>query len=358
MNTWEKNLIQIDPYVPGEQPSFPDQIKLNTNENPYPPAPGVQKALLEFDADSLRLYPAISAEPIVDALSKVYGIENDRIFVGVGSDDVLATAFRALFNSDRPVLFPDITYSFYDVWAKLFGVPFEQIPLDADFRIRKEDYLKENGGIIICNPNAPTTIAEPLEFVEYIVKNNTDSVVIVDEAYVDFGAQTAFPLLEKYDNLLVVQTFSKSRSLAGLRVGYAFGSKRLIRALNDVKNSYNSYTVNRLSATVGPAAVLDTEYFKKTCEMVIKTREKTTKDLRELGFKVEDSKANFLFVTHSEYDIKKIFDYLREKHIFVRWFNKPRLKDHLRVTVGTDGQMEIFIEVLKKGMKEGRFSKT
>jgi histidinol-phosphate aminotransferase len=340
MNNWEKNLIQIDPYVPGDQPSFPDMIKLNTNENPYPPAPGVEKALKAFDADTLRLYPAVSAEPVLLALSEFYGIETDRIFAGVGSDDVLATAFRALFNSDKPVLFPDITYSFYDVWAKLFGVPFEQIPLDADFRMHKEDYVRENGGVIICNPNAPTSIAEPLEFVEFIVKNNPDSVVVVDEAYVDFGAETALPLLDKYENLLVVQTFSKSRSLAGLRIGYAFGSRRLIRALNDVKNSYNSYTINRLSAAVGPAAIEDREYFERTCERIIRTRENSAKELKKLGFRVNDSSTNFLFATHPEVPAERIFTELKERHIFVRWFNKPRLKDYLRITVGTDEQME------------------
>ncbi|MBO7402848.1 MAG: aminotransferase class I/II-fold pyridoxal phosphate-dependent enzyme, partial [Lachnospiraceae bacterium] len=243
----------------------------------------------------------------------------------------------------------------YDVWAKLFGVPFRQIPLDEDFRMHREDYVCENGGVVICNPNAPTSIAEPLEFVEYIVKNNRDSVVVVDEAYVDFGAETAFPLLEKYENLLIVQTFSKSRSLAGLRVGYAFGSRRLIRALNDVKNSYNSYTINRLSAAVGPFAVLDTGYLKECCEKIIKTREKTAEELKKLGFSVNDSRTNFLFATHKDFEARKVFEYLRSKNIYVRWFNKPRLKDYLRITVGTDEQMEKFLEELQKGIKEGAF---
>ena len=352
MNNWEEKLIKIDPYVPGEQPAVTDIIKLNTNENPYPPSDGVKRAFAGFDPEKLRLYPEVEPTGLIKALSKNYGVPEDQIFVGVGSDDVLATAFRAFFNSDLPVLFADVTYSFYDVWATLFGVPFRRVPLDEGFRIRKEDYYCENGGVIICNPNAPTSIAEPVSFIEDIIKHNQDSVVIVDEAYVDFGAESALPLIEKYRNLLVVQTFSKSRSLAGLRIGYCFGSKRLIRALNDVKNSYNSYTINMISAAVAPAAVEDEEYFRRRCADIMKTREAVKTELEKLGFRVLDSSSNFLFASHGAVPAKEIFDHLRENRIFVRWFNKPRIDNWLRITIGTDAQMKRFLEVLKAGFSK------
>ena len=235
MATWQDKLRKIAPYVPGEQPDDPTIIKLNTNENPYPPAPGVQKAVEDYKADPLRLYPNTQALPIVKALAEFYGRKEEEIFVGVGSDDVLATAFMSMFNSDEPVLFPDITYSFYDVWAELFRVPYKQIPLGEDFRIRKEDYYGPNGGVVLANPNAPTSLLEPVSVIEDIIQHNPDSVVIVDEAYVDFGGESVIPLIDKYPNLLVVQTFSKARSMAGMRVGYAIGNPKLIQAMNDVK---------------------------------------------------------------------------------------------------------------------------
>ena len=347
MADWQDNLIKITPYTPGEQPEIEEIIKLNTNENPYPPAPGVLLALQEFDADRLRLYPNVSAFPIVKALAEYYGRSNDEVFVGVGSDDVLATAFRAMFNSGKPVLFPNITYSFYDVWADLYKIPYECPKLDENFRIRKEDYYRENGGIVIANPNAPTSIAESRDFIEDIVKHNPGSVVIVDEAYIDFGGESALPLIDKYENLLVVQTFSKSRSMAGMRIGYAFGSKRLIRALNDVKNSYNSYTMNMPSAIAGPEAVKDRAYFEEHVKMIVRTREWTKKELEKLGFTVLDSSTNFLFATHPQNDASEIFEYLRENKVFVRYFNKPLLKDYLRITIGTDEQMKTFIALLQ-----------
>lgn len=347
MKNWEKNLREITPYVPGEQPDFSDMIKLNTNENPYPPAPRVKKMLKEMQAEKLTLYPNPSAKLLVDELSVQYGIAPERIFVGVGSDDVLGMIFMTCFCSDKPVLFPDITYSFYDVWAKLFRVPYEQLPLDENFRIRKEDYRKENGGILIANPNAPTSIGESVDFIEDIVKHNPDSVVVVDEAYVDFGGDSAFPLLERYDNLLVVQTFSKSRSMAGMRIGFAFGSERLISAMYAVRNSYNSYTMNYPSILCGAEALKDPAYFKECTEKVIATRERVKKELAELGFSFPDSKTNFLFVTHERVPAAELFAMLREKHIFVRYFRTPRIDNYLRVSIGTDAQMDRFLEVLR-----------
>lgn len=348
MRNWEKKLREITPYVPGEQPDFPDMIKLNTNENPYPPAPGVAKRLKEMEAQKLALYPNPSAKLLVDELAAQYKIAPERIFVGVGSDDVLGMIFMTCFCSDKPVLFPDITYSFYDVWAKLFRVPYERLPLDAAFRIRKEDYYKENGGIILANPNAPTSIGEGLDFIEDIVKQNPDSIVVVDEAYIDFGGESAFPLLDKYENLLVVQTFSKSRSMAGMRIGFAFGSERVISAIYAVRNSYNSYTMNYPSIVCGAEALKDTAYFKACTQKVIATRERVKKELKELGFSFPDSKTNFLFAAHESVPAAELFAMLREKHIFVRYFKAPRIDNYLRITIGTDAQMDRLLEVLKE----------
>ena len=347
MSSWEKKLREITPYVPGEQPDFPDMIKLNTNENPYPPAPGVAKLLKEMDARKLTLYPNPSAKLLVDELSNQYKIAPERIFVGVGSDDVLGMIFMTCFCSDKPILFPDITYSFYDVWADLFRVPYKRVPLDDRFCLKKEDYYQENGGIVIANPNAPTSVAVGLDFIEDIVKNNQDSIVVVDEAYIDFGGESAFPLLDKYDNLLVVQTFSKSRSMAGMRIGYAFGSERVISAIYAVRNSYNSYTMNYPSIMCGAEALKDTAYFKESTEKVIATRERMKKELSELGFSFPDSKTNFLFATHESVPAVELFTMLREKHIFVRYFKTPRIDNYLRITIGTDAQMDRLVEVLK-----------
>jgi len=348
MNNWEKNLRQITPYVPGEQPDFPDMIKLNTNENPYPPAPGVAKLLKEMDANKLTLYPNPSAKLLVDELSNQYKIVPERIFVGVGSDDVLGMIFMTCFCSDKPILFPDITYSFYDVWADLFRVPYERVPLDEGFCIKKEDYYKENGGIVIANPNAPTSVAVGVDFIEDIVKHNQDSIVVVDEAYIDFGGESAFSLLDKYENLVVVQTFSKSRSMAGMRIGYAFGSERVISAIYAVRNSYNSYTMNYPSIVCGAEALKDTAYFKECTQKVITTRERMKKELAELGFSFPDSKTNFLFATHKSVPAVELFTMLREKHIFVRHFKMPRIDNYLRISIGTDAQMDRLIEVLRE----------
>ena len=244
MYNWEKNVRKVVPYVPGEQPKESKMIKLNTNENPYPPAPGVKEALTKLDAEKLRLYPDPTADSLVSALAEYYGLQKNEVFVGVGSDDVLSVAFLTFFNSEKPIFFPDITYSFYDVWADVYRIPYERQPLNDDFEIVKEDYYKENGGVIFPNPNAPTGVLQRLESIEEIVSHNRDVVVIVDEAYIDFGGVSALELIHKYDNLLVVQTYSKSRSMAGLRVGYAMGNEKLIKYMNDVKYSINSYTMN------------------------------------------------------------------------------------------------------------------
>lgn len=347
MKEWEKYIRKVDPYVPGEQPKLDKMIKLNTNENPYPPAPGVKQVLDQFSVESLKMYPDPTSEILVNALAENYNVDPDQVFVGVGSDDVLGMAFLTFFGSDKPILFPDITYSFYDVWAKLFQIPFETPALDENFRIRKEDYYKENGGVIITNPNAPTSIYEDLNFIKDILDHNQDVVVIVDEAYIDFGGVSAMELIEEYENLLVVQTYSKSRSMAGMRIGYAIGNPKLIHAMNDVKYSYNSYTMNAVTLQAGVAALKEHIYFEETCDKIVSTREKTKLALKELGFDFPDSKTNFLFISHKEVPAKEIFEALRKENIFVRYFNKPRIDNYLRVTIGTEEEMEALIAFLK-----------
>ena len=348
MSNWRNNVRKVIPYVPGEQPNQPGMIKLNTNENPYPPAPGVQKVLEEFSADSLRLYPDPAVTDLVKALANRYEVAENQVFVGVGSDDVLAMAFMTFFNSDKPILFPDISYSFYSVWAEEFRIPYKRPALDENFRLVKEDYYQENGGIIFPNPNAPTAIYEPLETIEEILQHNPDVVVIIDEAYIDFGGKSALPLIEKYDNLLVVQTFSKSRSMAGMRIGFAFGNPELIKYLNDVKYSFNSYTMNRTSICCGVEAVKDEAYFKETTAKIIATREWAKEELTKLGFNFTDSMANFIFATHKTVPAKEIFEALREAHIYVRYFQSPRIDNYLRITIGIEGEMEKLFEFLRK----------
>lgn len=352
MRAWENNVRRVTPYTPGDQPNRPKMVKLNTNENPYPPAPGVARALESFPTDCLRLYPDPKASVLVDALAESYHVKPEQVFVGVGSDDVLALAFMTFFNSDRPVLFPDITYSFYPVWAEEFRIPYETPALDAKFRIRKEDYYRENGGIIFPNPNAPTSLALGLSDVEDIIRHNPDSVVIVDEAYVDFGAESALGLTGRYDNLLVVQTFSKSRSMAGMRIGFAVGSPRLIQYLNDVKYSFNSYTMNQLTLRLGAEAVRDEAYFRSTVDKIVKTREAAKKVLGEMGFLFPDSCSNFLFITHPGFRAKELYEALKQEDIYVRYFSSPRIDNYLRVTVGTEEEMEALYAFLRRYIKE------
>lgn len=354
MKAWEANVRKVTPYTPGEQPNKPKMIKLNTNENPYPPAPGVQKAMETFEMDTLRLYPDPTASALVNALAEYYHVGADQVFVGVGSDDVLAMAFMTFFNSDRPILFPDITYSFYPVWAEEFRIPYETVPLDPEFRIVKEDYYRENGGVVFPNPNAPTGHGLPLSEVEDILRHNRDVIVIVDEAYVDFGGESALKLVDQYDNLLVVQTFSKSRSMAGMRIGFAIGNPALIKYLNDVKYSFNSYTMNQTSLRYGVEAVKDEAYFRKTVGKIVSTRERAKEVLAGMGFSFPDSKANFLFITHPEYRAKDLFEALRREDIYVRYFSLPRIDNYLRVTIGTDEEMEAFYAFLRKYRKKDR----
>ena len=346
--SWEEYVRKVVPYVPGEQPKIKNIIKLNTNENPYSPSPLVYKAYEEVDLDDYRKYPDPTCSVLVDAIADFYGVKKENVFVGVGSDDVLSMAFLTYFNSDKPILFPDITYSFYDVWADLYRIPYKQIPLKDDFTIDPEDYKIENGGVVIANPNAPTGVKLPLEAIEDIIRSNAGSVVIVDEAYVDFGAETALPLIDKYDNLLVVRTYSKSRSLAGLRIGYAFGCEKLIKYLLDAKFSFNSYTMNMPALTLGAAAMRDKEYFEKTTAKVVETRERFKKELRGLGFEFADSATNFVFARHPEKSGKEIFDYLRSNGIIVRRFDKPRISEYLRISIGTDEEMDKLISALKE----------
>ena len=348
MKNWEKYIRRVEPYVPGEQPKNRNVIKLNTNENPYPPAPGVEKARQAFSDDCLRLYPDPAASALTDVLADSYGLKPEQVFVGVGSDDVLAMAFLTFFNSDQPILFPDITYSFYSVWADLFRIPYKRPALDNNFHMVKEDYYQPNGGIVFPNPNAPTSLLEPLSFIRDILDHNQDSVVIVDEAYIDFGGESAVSLLEEYDNLLVVQTFSKSRSMAGMRIGYAMGNPALIKALSDVKYSYNSYTMNQPSLVFGVEAVKDDVYFKETLGKIIKTREEAKVKLAELGFECLDSASNFLFAAHKRVPAKQIFTELKEEGIFVRYFNSARIDNYLRITVGTPEEMEKLYQSLAK----------
>lgn len=345
--SWEEHVRRVVPYVAGEQPKRTDVIKLNTNECPYPPAPGVERKLKELDADRLRLYPDMDAAKLVESLAGYYQVKESEVFVGVGSDDVLGMAFLTFFNSDRPILFPDVTYSFYDVWAQLYGIPYETCALDEDFRIRKEDYMRPNGGIVIPNPNAPTAIFEDCAVLEEIVAANPDSVVIIDEAYVDFGGESMLPLIRKYDNLMVVQTFSKSRAMAGARIGFALANEKLIGYLKDIKFSYNSYTMNLAAIELGIEAVKDKEYFQNTVQKIIKTREWTKEQLAGLGFSFTDSRSNFLFVTHPQMDAQTIFDELRKRNIYVRHWNKPRIADYLRITIGTDEEMKQLVAQLK-----------
>ncbi|HIU76603.1 MAG TPA: histidinol-phosphate transaminase [Candidatus Pelethocola excrementipullorum] len=357
MKKWEELVRKVVPYVPGEQPDQPDMIKLNTNENPYPPAPGVQRALRELDVDTLRLYPDPTSSQLVDVIAGYYQVSSSQVFVGVGSDDVLAMAFMTFFNGTDPLLFPDITYSFYDVWADLFRIPYQQIPLNDKFQIEPSDYFSENtrnGGIIFPNPNAPTGAEMTQRDVESILQHNPDVVVIVDEAYVDFGAESALPLIEKYENLLVVQTFSKSRSMAGMRIGYAMGSEKLINYMNDVKYSFNSYTMDRTALSLGVEAVKDDAYFKKTLKDIIETREWVKEELKALDFVFEDSKANFIFASHKMVPAKEIYEALRQAHIYVRYFQKPRIDNYLRISIGTREEMELFLDFLKKFLKSDR----
>ena len=348
---WSDIVHRLTPYVPGEQPALAHPVKLNTNENPYPPSPAVVSAIrneLGEHAESLRRYPDPTARALRETVAAHHGLEVDQVFAGNGSDEVLATVFQALLKHDKPILFPDITYSFYPTYARLYDVAYRTIPLDDTFQIRIDDYAQPNGGILFPNPNAPTGHALPLSEIERIVASNPDSVVMIDEAYVDFGAQSAISLIGKYPNLLVVHTTSKSRSLAGMRVGFAFGDAALIDALNRVKDSFNSYPLDRLAQAAATAAYKDDAWLRACTGKVIASRERLTAQLTALEFEVVPSTANFVFARHEGYDAATLAARLREKEIFVRHFRLPRIDQHLRISIGTDAECDTLIDALKE----------
>ncbi|MGQ1541215.1 histidinol-phosphate transaminase [Acinetobacter baumannii] len=351
MRFWSPEVRELEPYVPGEQPKIQNLLKLNTNENPYPPSPKVVEAVqavLHEQADALRLYPDPDATALKQAIAKQQNIEVSQVFVGNGSDEVLAHIFKAFFLQDEPILYPDITYSFYPVYSQFFGTKTKEIPLNENFEIDVRDYTQPNGGVIITNPNAPTSIALSLAEIEQVLQANPDRVVVIDEAYVDFGVESAVSLINRYENLVVCQTTSKSRSLAGLRVGFAIAQSHLIAALEAVKNSFNSYPIDRFAIAAAVASFEDQAYFEEQCQKVITSREKLVRDLTELGFNVLPSKANFIFATHSQHDAGQLAQKLREQGIIVRYFNKPRINQFLRITVGTDEQNARLVQTLKQ----------
>jgi histidinol-phosphate aminotransferase len=342
---WTDIVNQLDPYVPGEQPQDQQYVKLNTNENPYPPSPKVIEALNTYDKQRLKLYPDPESKKLCTALAGRYGVELENVFVGNGSDEVLAHAFQAFFKQDKPLLYPNISYSFYPVYCGLYQIEFKTIPLKPDFSIDVNDYQLDNGGIIIANPNAPTGRVLPLSDIEKLCQSSS-SVVIIDEAYIDFGAESAIPLTLKYDNLLIIQTFSKARSLAGLRLGFAIGHKDLIEGLNRIKNSFNSYPVDSLAQAAAVASIEDDAYFQQGCRQIIETRESMTQQLSDLGFKVLPSSANFIFAEHESRSAEELYLALKQKGVLVRYFNKPLINNFLRITVGTDEETRALIEKL------------
>lgn len=349
--SWKDNLIKIEAYVAGEQPNKTDFIKLNANENPYPPSPEAIKAINGFDCEALRKYPSANSTELVKTIAEYHGLRSENVFAGNGTDDVLSLCFRAFFNSGRPILFPDITYSFNTVWCEILKIPYCQVKVDENFNVNPDDYKRENGGVVIANPNAPTSIGRDLDFLRTILDNNKNSVVIVDEAYVDFGGITAIPLLSEYENLVITRTFSKSRSMAGMRLGYALGSKDAINAIYAAKDSVNSYPVDSVAQAAGIASIKDEKYFRETLARVMKTRDDVAEKLRGMGFDVPESSTNFIFAEHIKYDAKSIFEYLKTKDIYVRWFNKPRINNRLRITIGTDEEMKALVSALEEYLK-------
>ncbi|GAA0501393.1 histidinol-phosphate transaminase [Salinibacillus aidingensis] len=344
---WSSRLQRTEPYVPGEQPNDTNVIKLNTNENPYPPSPEVQKAIQQAASEDLRLYPTPTLQELRQTIAEKFQVHQDQVFIGNGSDEVLAFSFMAFFEPGETIRFPDITYSFYPVYAKLFNTDYKVIPVNEDFSLPIESFYDAEGGVIFPNPNAPTGRALSLLEVESIVNGNPNKVVIIDEAYIDFGGQSAVQLVNRYENLLVIQTLSKSRSLAGLRVGFAIGNSQLIEGLNRIKNSFNSYTIDRLAIAGAKAAFEDEAYFEKVRKRIIDTREKTAESLSTLGFDVVESKANFLLVSHPQVDAEQLYTQLKEQNIYVRYFNKPRIQQYVRITIGKPGEMEKLIKETK-----------
>ncbi|AWI03880.1 histidinol-phosphate transaminase [Clostridium drakei] len=349
---WSEITKSIEPYVCGEQPKDKKYIKLNTNESPYPPSPKVLEAIKNAANGDLRLYPDPDCDEFRKAIAEYYNLSKDEIFIGNGSDEVLAFSFLTFFNTNETIIFPDISYSFYPVYAGLYNLNYRLARLENDFSIPVSEFAEKNGGVIIPNPNAPTGKCLDTDSIKRILNYNSNKVVIIDEAYIDFGGNSVVGLIKEYDNLLVVQTLSKSRSLAGIRVGFAMGNKELIQGLNRVKNSFNSYTIDRVAAAAAVTAIKDKEYFTECVSKVINTRERIVKKLNSLGFNVIPSKANFIFITHKDYAASDLFTKLREKSVLVRYFNKERINNYLRVSIGSDEEMDFFIEKLQEIMDE------
>jgi histidinol-phosphate aminotransferase len=349
---WNNTVNNIEPYVPGEQPQDKKYIKLNTNENPYPPSEKVISAMKDAVNGDLKLYPDPICKELISEIASFYNLSKDEVFVGNGSDEVLAFAFMTYFSKERKILFPDISYSFYPVYANFFNLDYELVPLDDNYDIPAEELFKENGGVILPNPNAPTAKYIETGKLKELLDHNKDSVVIIDEAYIDFGGESMVKYIKDYPNLLVIQTLSKSRSLAGLRGGLALGNAELIEGLNRVKNSINSYTLDRISLAGAVAAFKDVEYFELTRNKIIKTRENTVEQMKKLGFNVLDTKANFMFAAHNNIPGKYLYDALKDNGILVRHFNKPRIDNFLRISIGTDEEMETLVSVLKNIIKE------
>ena len=336
---WSKEVAALSPYIPGEQPQEQAYIKLNTNENPYPPSPAVAGLLRDFEYQALRLYPDPESQHLREALADYHGVQASQVFPGNGSDEVLAHAFQAFFRQPKPLLFADISYSFYPVYCALYQIDYRRIPLDSEFRLDCRDYLIDNGGIVITNPNAPTGIALELESIRALLQANADSVVLIDEAYVDFGAESASSLIAEFDNLVVVQTFSKSRSLAGLRLGYALAQESLIEALQRVKNSFNSYPINRISSEIALTALADHDYFLQS---------RLGRELQQLGFHVYPSCSNFLLVKHKHSSAKSLYLQLKSEGILLRYFDSPRIDNCLRISIGTDAECDALLAALGK----------
>lgn len=345
---WSEMAKRTKPYVPGEQVQETDIIKLNTNENPYPPSPSVAKAIKEATNQDLRLYPSPTMDDLKESIANYYELQADNVFVGNGSDEVLAFSFMAFFDTNQTILFPEVSYSFYPVYAGIFQIPYETKPLQDDLSIQPSDYFQADGGVIFPNPNAPTSRYLSLSAVEKIVQQNPQTVVIIDEAYIDFaaGSSSATKLIQQYENLLIIQTMSKSRSLAGLRVGFALGDADLIEGLMRIKDSFNSYPVDRLAIAGAKASIEDTAYFKETTAKIIQTRAWVTEQLKERGFQVLPSAANFVFITHPELAAKEIYDSLRRKQIFIRYFGKQPIENYVRISMGTDEEMKRFFYYL------------
>ncbi len=345
---WSKLLGRLTPYVPGEQPQQAELIKLNTNENPYDPPSAVLDAIAAVPGSSLRLYPDPESTALKQAFADINQLSPEQVFLGNGSDEVIAHVFQALLSHSKPVCFPDVSYSFYPVWCDLYELKYEKVPLADDFTVDINAYPGVNGGIIIPNPNAPTGLLMKLSTIRDLLEKNTDSIVVIDEAYIDFGGESAVALINEYDNLLVVQTVSKSRALAGLRVGVAMGHRDLIEGLERLKNSFNSYPLDVLAQVATLASLHDAQSFEESCAKVVASRDRLTGEMERMGFNVLPSKANFIFASHPRQNAKELFEYLRENNILVRYFDKPRTRNFLRISIGTDEQCDTLLEVLGK----------